>query len=230
MWGEYMWGNYVRVSTDLQAESGTSLDTQLEANRKKALELGYDLTREIIYRDEGESGADIDRPALNSLRVDIEEKIITEAIFCYDPDRLSRKLHYQLILEEEFTSSGIKLIFVNSDNRRETPEGMLLFQMQGAIAEFERAKIKERTIRGKLAKAKQGKVMPMRYNPYGYIWKDGKLEINEYEVEAVKLIYDMYIHGYNTKKIGEKLISMGYNARFTPMHDLHNGTQILLLA
>lgn len=144
-----MWGIYVRVSTDTQAETGTSLDTQIEACRKKAEELGYDLNKEVLYRDEGESGADIDRPALNSLRVDVEERIVTQAIFCFDPDRLSRKLHYQLILEEEFTKAGVKLVFINSDNRRETPEGMLLFQMQGAIAEFERAKIKERTIRGK---------------------------------------------------------------------------------
>jgi site-specific DNA recombinase len=204
---------YIRVSTDAQVESGTSLGTQIDACRKKAQDLGYDLSKEIIYSDEGESGADIDRPALNALRGDIELGIINNAVICFDPDRLSRKLHYQLILEEEFKSSNIPLIFVNSENKRETPEGMLLFHMQGAVAEYERTKIKERTIRGKLAKARQGQIMPMRNTPYGYNWEDGKLKINNNEIKIVKNVFQWYISGLTMKNIGQKLIDMGFQAR-----------------
>ena len=205
---------YVRVSTDAQAEQGTSLDTQVEACQKKGIELGYDMSKAVIYRDEGESGADIDRPALNSLRADVETGIISNTIICYDPDRLSRKLNYQLILEEEFKIAGVKLLFVNSDNKRETPEGMLLFHMQGAVAEYERTKIKERTIRGKLAKARQGQIMPMRTTPYGYTWIDGKLEINEDEIEIVRNVFKWYIEGFTMREIGEKLSYNGFEARY----------------
>lgn len=205
---------YVRVSTDAQAEQGTSLDTQVDACYKKAKELSYDSENIVIYRDEGESGADIDRPALNSLRNDVEDGKINDAIFCFDPDRLSRKLNYQLILEEEFTIHDVKLLFVNSDNKRDTAEGKLLFHMQGAVAEYERAKIKERTIRGKLAKARKGQIMPMRTAPYGYVWTEGELQFNESEVEGVKKVFDLYLQGFSMKEIGLQLTSDGFEARY----------------
>lgn len=204
---------YARVSTDAQAEKGTSLDTQLEACRKKAHELGFVDSVIQVYRDEGVSGADIDRAALNTLRSDIELGKIKEAVFCYDPDRLSRKLHYQLILEEQFNRYGVKLIFVNSNNDRETSEGRLLYQVQGVIAEYERDKIRERTVRGKLAKARLGQVMPMRSPPFGYRLVSGQLLIAEDEAYIVKKIYAWYIAGTSFRQIAAKLQEMGIQAR-----------------
>lgn len=205
---------YTRVSTDTQAETGTSLETQTAACRSKAKELGYDAELAEVYRDEGESGADIDRPALNSLRRDIERGIITEAVFIYDPDRLSRKLHYQLILEEEFKIFNVKLIFVNSDNRRDTSEGRLLWHMQGAVAEYERDKIRERTVRGKLEKARQGQILPMRFAPYGYKLENGTLIVNEGEAELVRNIYRWYVAGLTMRQIGRRLIEAGAQTRY----------------
>lgn len=202
---------YCRVSTEGQAEKGTSLDTQADACRRKAHELGYE---DLLppYNDDS-SGEYLDRPGLNALRRDIELGIASELIICYDPDRLSRKLHHQLILEDEFKRFEIKLIFVNSENKRDTPEGKLLYHMQGAVAEYEKDKIRERTVRGKLAKARNGQIMPMRTPPYGYAWQDGMLYVNESESALVRNIFAWYLSGQTMREIGTKLIESGVPAR-----------------
>lgn len=202
---------YVRVSTESQAEDGTSLDTQTEACQEKALEMGYTVSQTYI---DDSSGAYLDRTGLNALRKDIELGIIKDAVFCFKPDRLSRSLHYTLLLSEEFKQHDIKLIFARSDNNRDTPDGNLLYQVQGAIAEYEKEMIRERTVRGKLAKARQGQIMPMRTPPYGYIWRDGALFVNDEEAELVRNIFSWYIAGLTMREIGVKLIESGVPTRF----------------
>ncbi|HZK53216.1 MAG TPA: recombinase family protein [Desulfosporosinus sp.] len=202
---------YVRVSTESQAEDGTSLDTQTVACQEKAVEMGYTVSQ--TYVDDS-SGAYLDRTGLNALRKDMELGIIKDAVFCFKPDRLSRSLHYQLLLSEEFKQHDIKLFFAKSDNNRDTPDGNLLYQVQGAIAEYEKEMIRERTVRGKLAKARQGQIMPMRTPPYGYIWKEGALLVNDAEAELVRNIFNWYLAGLTMREIGVKLIESGVPARF----------------
>ncbi len=64
---------------------------------------------------------------------------------CHSPDRLARRYAYQVLLLDELARAGVEVIFVFEDQRSETPEGELLRQMQGMIAEYERAQIAERT-------------------------------------------------------------------------------------
>lgn len=176
---------YGRVSTEEQARSGYSLKEQMRACREKAA------TTEIIeYVDEGVSGEFLDRPALTQLRRDIREGII-KTVICLDPDRLSRKLMNQLILSEEIEKKA-RLIFVNGEYQR-TPEGMLFYQMRGAIAEFEKAKITERMGRGRREKARQGKVL-RDFQVYGYSYdkEHEQLVIDEYEAKVVQLIFQLF--------------------------------------
>lgn len=180
-----MIGIYARVSTEEQARSGYSLKEQLRACREKAA------TNEIIeYVDEGMSGEFLDRPALIRLRKDIREGII-KVVVCLDPDRLSRKLMNQLILSEEIEKKA-QLIFVNGEYQR-TPEGMLFYQMRGAIAEFEKAKITERMSRGRREKARQGKVL-RDFQVYGYSYdhESEQFVIDDYEAKVVKLIFELF--------------------------------------
>lgn len=72
-----------------------------------------------------------------------------------------------MLLIEEFARQGVEVIFIKSPQAH-TPEGHLLLQFQGMIAEYERAQIAERTRRGKRHRAKSGSVNVLSGAPYGY--------------------------------------------------------------
>lgn len=97
----------------------------------------------------------------------------------------------QLIVSEEIERNA-ELVFVNGDYQK-TPEGMLFYQMRGAIAEFEKAKINERMSRGRREKARQGKVVKdyLVYR-YDYDQESNQLIVNEQEAPIVQLIFELF--------------------------------------
>jgi site-specific DNA recombinase len=179
---------YVRVSTEEQSLNGYSIFDQIEKIRKKA-----DTDDIIFYTDEGYTGEILNRPQLSKLRADIEKGIITEVV-CYDPDRLSRNLLVQLLLDDEFKKANVKLTFVNGDYQN-NPEGKMFFSMRGAISEFEKSKIKERTSNGRYQKAKKGKVVKNNHL-YGYSYDKEKdtYIVNEKEAAVIRMIFDSYVN------------------------------------
>lgn len=205
---------YVRVSTDEQANKGHSLQSQIEACRRYAQDKRLVLVAE--FSDEV-SGAKLDRPGLDALRERIAADKIG-AIIVYDLDRLSRKPIHQLLLEEEFAKRGAQVHYVlgQYDN---TPEGNFQKQIRSAVAEYEREKIRERSIRGRRQMAKAGLYVPHGAPPYGYRRgnKDGHivLEVNKDEARIVRLIYHWYINGDESGQvlsihaIARKLSEMG---------------------
>ena len=186
---------YARVSSDRQKEERT-IDSQIEALLAKASERHWKIPNEWIFRDEGYSGANLERPALEELRDLIYEGEI-KTVFVYAPDRLARKFALQALLLEEFSRHGAKIEFVRSV-RGESPEEQLLLQMQGMIAEYERSMIIERCRRGKRHKAKQGRVNVLCGAPYGYHYhrvteqSDAYYEINPREAAIVRQVYEWY--------------------------------------
>jgi len=143
---------YARVSTEDQGK-GYSIATQIEACQALAKREGYTVPESYVLIDDL-SGTTMERPGLRQLRELIQTHAIT-AIIVYDPDRLSRNLGHQLLLAEELEQAGVTLLIVSHPLER-GPEGWLFFQMRGALAEYERAKILERTARGRLGRAKAG--------------------------------------------------------------------------
>lgn len=198
---------YARVSTEQQANQGTSLEAQIEMCINKARSLG--LFQFEIYKESGASGEDIDRPEMNRLRNDVARGGISYVI-CVHPDRLSRDMTDKLIVCREFEKHNVKLIFCDAEYQ-DTPEGQLFFNMQSSIAQYELAMIRKRTSRGRLkAVEKQKKIMPMRVAPYGYDLVDAQLIINEEEAEVVKKIYEWYVYENLTlREIGNKLVRLG---------------------
>ena len=83
------------------------------------------------------------------------------------PDRLARSYAYQVLLLEEFRRGGVEVVFLNRPIGR-SPEEDLLLQVQGMMAEYERAKIAERSRRGKRHAARGGSVNVLSGAPYGY--------------------------------------------------------------
>jgi site-specific DNA recombinase len=195
---------YARVSTQDQGR-GFSLPTQIEACQTLAQQAGYIIPESHVLRDDM-SGTTLDRPGLRQLRELVTRRAIA-AVIVHDPDRLSRTLGHQLLLSEELEQAGVCLLIV-SHPLEKGPEGWLFFQMRGAIAEYERAKILERLKRGKLGRAQagypEGGTVPLGYR-YIAGHKQGHYEIDEEEGTLVHRIFQMCLDGMNTRTIARQL-------------------------
>jgi site-specific DNA recombinase len=196
---------YARVSTEDQGK-GFSIPTQIEACQKSAEHEGYIVPETSVLIDEGISGTTMDRPGLRRLRELVTTSAITAAIV-YDPDRLSRNLGHQLLLAEEFERAGVKLLIV-SHPMEQGPEGWLFFQMRGALAEYERAKILERTKRGAVGRVQAGH--PGGGNaPLGYRYiaepHGGRWEIDPDEAALVRRIFTLSLEGQPVRGIARLL-------------------------
>lgn len=179
---------YVRVSTQQQVEHGYSLETQVEACKKKAMELGA--TSVKIYADDGYSGAYLERPQLDALRDAVAQKL-HDCIVIYDIDRLSRDTMHLLLLTEEFEKNA-KVVYVNSEYNR-TPEGQLFFEIRGSFAKYERVKIRDRFQRGMRGKLRKG--LPISdHHVFGYDWDGENYVINPVQADIVRQCFDRYIN------------------------------------
>lgn len=156
---------YARVSTSQQQHEGT-IASQRRTLQHHIQHHGWSLLPEHEYIADGISGARLDRPALDRLR-DAARHGEFDAVVILSPDRLARNYAHQWLLIEEFEKLHTPLIFLQNPFG-DSPQGKLLTQMQGMIAEYERAQIAERTRRGRLEKARQGEFMPWAYTCYGY--------------------------------------------------------------
>jgi site-specific DNA recombinase len=156
---------YARVSTSTQQQDGTIV-SQVRSLKQYIHERGWSLLPEHEYIDDGVSGTRLDRPALDRLR-DSARRGEFDAVVVLSPDRLARNYAYQWLLIEEFEKLHVQWVFLHNPFG-ETPQGKLLTQMQGMIADYERAQILERTRRGRLEKARQGEYLPWAYHCYGY--------------------------------------------------------------
>ena len=122
--------------------------------------------RERQFVDDGYSGATLIRPALDRLR-DLVSVGAIDRIYVHSPDRLARNYAYQVLLLDEWQRRGIEVVFLNRPLGK-SPEDDLLLQVQGIVAEYERAKIMERSRRGKKHAAQSGSLNVMSGAPFGY--------------------------------------------------------------
>ena len=187
---------YARVSSDRQKEEQT-ISSQLQELREFADKEGLTVNDHHVYLDDGESGYYLDRPGLDRLRDAARDGLI-DMILLLDPDRLSRKYAYQVLLLEEFKRWEVAIRFLRQPPP-DNPEQQLLIQIQGVIAEYERARIMERTRRGRLYWARQGRPVSARV-PYGYRYirhnrkEPPSVEVDEEAAEVVKQIFAWYVH------------------------------------
>src|SRR5919112_4674750 len=146
---------YARVSTNEQARSGYSLSQQLDALRKYAAREGFEILEEIT--DPGRTGATLDRPGLDRMRNLVAAGGVS-VVLAQDRDRFAREPAHGWILRQELGKNGCTLRALN-DHGDDSPEGMLTDGILDQLAKYERAKIAERTRRGKLRKAREGKIV-----------------------------------------------------------------------
>src|SRR4051795_8838911 len=158
-------GFYARVSGERQVKEDT-IASQIEAVMKRVADDALECDPELRFVDDGVSGSILVRPGLERLRDQAAAGAI-DRLYVLDPDRFSRKYAYQVLIFEELTRCGVEVVFLCNPLGR-GPEEDLLLQVQGMIAEYERAKIMERCRRGKQYAARHGSVNVLGGAPYGY--------------------------------------------------------------
>ncbi len=185
---------YARVSTESQEARGT-IGSQLDVLRKRVAAEGHQLIAE--YCDDGCSGARLDRPGLDAMR-DAAEAGKIDAVWCLSPDRLARVYAYQVIVIDELVRCGVSVLFHDTPALDNDPQTHLLTQVQGVIAEYERAKIAERYRRGKLWRSRAGEIIAWKC-AYGYrriprsVGQVAHLEVYEPEARVVRSIFRDYV-------------------------------------
>ncbi len=206
---------YARTSTEEQKEKET-IQSQISALETEIRKSGEALAAKYI--DDGHSGAVLDRPALDQLRVDASGKLFTK-LYIYSPDRLARDLMLQLLIVKELKKHGIEIVFL-SQKFSDSPSDQLLFQMLGAISQFERAQILERTRRGKIHKARCG-IWIGGVAKFGYKYTPktdtvpSQYEIDPEEIKAVRQLFQIFnlpsVFGMRT--LAKELYSRGIKNR-----------------
>jgi site-specific DNA recombinase len=188
---------YARVSSEQQAQQRT-VASQIEALQERAQEDGHTVLPSDIYVDDGYSGATLVRPALERLR-DLAADGVLDLLYIHSPDRLARRYAYQVLLLDELSRHGVSVSFLHGPKSK-TAEDELLVQVQGMIAEYERAKILERCRRGKLHRARSGSVNVLSGAPYGYVYvhkteeEPARYQVLLHEAKVVRSIFEQLVH------------------------------------
>ena len=190
-----------RVSTGEQVKHGTSLESQLDACRTKALGLGLPIVAE--YEDAGISGAFLaTREGMQAALADIREGR-ADTLICASLSRFSRDTEHQQRIKKDVRAAGGRIVFCDM-HFEETPEGDLAFNIMGGFAEYERGVIWTRTMKGRASRVDAGQQPQRARSPYGYhivthadvtrgahtVEMLGKYMIVEVEADAIRHVFE----------------------------------------
>ena len=209
---------YVRVSTPKQTENQT-IEQQIIRLKTHIEEQGWMLKADHLYRDDGYSGANLNRPGLDSLR-DRAAFAEFDIVLVTDPDRLSRNYVHQMLLMEEFERQHMRVEFLERP-MSDDPHDRLLLQIRSAVAEYERTLIGERMRRGRLMKYRAGQLLPWGRRPYGYQLDPehprdpAGVRLDETEAAIVAEMFAWYLEqGGTLYRVAKRLNELGVR---TPM-------------
>jgi site-specific DNA recombinase len=183
---------YARVSTERQREEAT-IESQLYELKRQIAAAGHTLVKEYI--DDGHSGAYLDRPALEEMRKALKTDTF-DVVYFLCADRIARDAIHQNIIIGEFILAK-KRIVISGKDYEENPENRFALQVLGAVAEFERAKITERMMRGKLHRLRSG-ILCAGASIYGYTYarktptSQPALIVNEEQAAIVRFMFETY--------------------------------------
>ena len=199
---------YSRVSTDAQERDGTSLVTQERACVRYAQAKGW-VVAECIK--DTASGSNLDRPGIERVRQLLGQGVV-DVVLAYAVDRLSRKQIHIAVLLDDIEKVGATQEFVTEDFEN-TSVGLMILTLRAFVSEVEREKIAERTMRGKLERARSGR-LPQGTGKgcYGYIYDrgTGKRTVMPEQSTVVRRIFDEFLSGTSIVRIANRLNDEGY--------------------
>jgi site-specific DNA recombinase len=205
---------YVRVSTADQAKHGYSLESQIERCVERANSKFKIKEDEIIVLVEaGGMGDDPNRPALN-YALYLLEKGLGKKFIILHPDRLTRDNTLQGVISRKIWNLGIDLEFVEFEVDPTNPESMLMYNIQGSIAQYNKAKILANSKRGRIQKAKKGEI-PSFKRLYGYTYdkESDKLKINKEERENILEMINLLLNkNFSCNQIAQEFSKRGISA------------------
>jgi site-specific DNA recombinase len=172
---------YARVSSKEQAEDGYSLQDQLRTLRQWAVSNGYQIVEEV--EDCGYSGASLERPGLNRVR-DLVAAGGIAVVVAQDRDRIARDPIITGWLQIQFEQHGTRLRALN-DPEGDDATTRLTTGILDQIAQFERAMTTQRTRRGRLQRAREGKVIGSGSPPYGFRYNADR---TNYEIDEATMV------------------------------------------
>ena len=172
---------------------GYSLDAQKARMKAFADFSDYEIVG--TYEDAGKSGKSIEgRLEFNRMMEDIKSgKDGVSFVLVFKLSRFGRNAADVLSTLQIMQDFGVNLICVEDGIDSSKDAGKLMISVLSAVAEIERENIRVQTMEGRIQKAREGK-WNGGFAPYGYQLIDGKLQINEEEAEAIRVIFDQYVH------------------------------------
>lgn len=201
---------YPRVSSQEQADEGYSIGEQIERLTKYCEAMDWEIFK--IYTDPGYSGANTDRPGLQNMIADVRDGKVDKVVV-YKLDRLSRsQKDTMLLIEDEFLAHGVDFVSMSENFDTSTPFGRAMIGILAVFAQLERENIKERTMIGKEARAKEGKWGGGSSEPIGYDYDvaTDQLNINEYEKMQILEAIDLFLKGIPLRTICRVFKAKGY--------------------
>src|SRR5713226_6668714 len=188
---------YVRVSTERQQQAQT-IEQQVALLRAYVAERrGWVIEEQHIFRDDGHTGAKLQRPGLDALR-DQAARAAFDVVLVTAPDRLARNYVHQMVILEELERHGISVVFIDRPPS-DDPHDQLVLQIRGAVAEYERTLIADRMRRGRQAKLRAGRLLPWSRPPYGYRLNPDRprdptgVRLQEAEAACVAEMFALYV-------------------------------------
>jgi len=212
---------YCRVSTEEQAKEGYSLDAQEKFCAKFAENDDYRIVE--VFRDEGKSATNLDRPALQDLLSKCQQDDSIDAVFVQETDRLARNTKDHLTIRAVLQKAGVKLISVAQPMLDDSPEGNMIDTILASVNQFQSDLNSRKTKKGLQERFDQG--WWPGWVPLGYInvavggnadgRKAKKIVKNDPEKwDLIKEVFKLYLtDNYSVLEINDALYKKGLRSK-----------------
>ncbi len=216
-------GLYVRVSTDLQAKEGDSLEEQEKELRKYCDYRDFNIYK--LYIEKGKSGGNTNRPEYQAMIRDIKANKIN-AIIVKKIDRLSRSLLDFEALMVLLEAHSVDFISLREQFDTTTALGKAMLRITLIFAQLEREQTSERIKDVFAFRAEQG-----LYNggvrPFGYDCLSSELVPHKHERKVVDFIFDTFLSTESTTRTSTLCNSAGFRLRTGQIWDARQIHKIL---
>ncbi len=205
---------YLRVSTGRQADEGWSLDAQEKFCRRYADDNDYEIAG--VFREEGKSGTNADRPALKDMLARCQSDKSIKAVLVQETDRLARNTADHITIRAMLKKAGIKLISVAQPMFDDSPEGILFDTITASFNQFSSDINSRKTKKGMLERFNSGWWPGLA--KLGYLNEEvngEKIIINDPgRWELIQEALKMYLKGnYSAQEVSDTFYEKGLTSR-----------------